>query len=483
MLNRLCDAHPNRGAVLIESAIAFARVYDYAGVQSRFARLQSLPGVPCDYWVVMAQISESLRRPQWSLRFFSNAIAAKKPSAEAFRLFALFMERANDLDQANALLERGLAIDPKNPACQLARARVLRRQKSFDAAAASLKHLGDDPSVDPKVRISAWYELANIQDAQDECAAAMSSLAIAKSLTVKLPDFRFWLDYAAATDRYFLHLLAGLNAEYFRAVNNWVPSAKVSLALLAGHLRSGTTLLEQVLDAHTGIVSTDESRVFFDRIFEEFVRQAPAPAVCEAALRIPAVQLEQWRSNYLGSTQAMLERPLSNLLLLDKNPALTPGIPIIERVFPECFHLIALRDPRDVVLSCYFLDIQLNQNSVRFMNPRETAMRYGNTMSMWRACRQFMDPGKWMEVRYESLVNDLPGQTQAIMDRLNLPVQPGQLQPQVHAREHTVMSPTYADVTQPVHSRSVGRWKRYERWLEEAMPILQPFIEAFGYEA
>ena len=68
-----------------------------------------------------------------------------------------------------------------------------------------------------------------------------------------------------------------------------------------------------------------------------------------------------------------------------------------------------------------------------------------------------------------------------MMSKLNLQVQPAQLQPDAHAMGRTVISPTYADVTQPMYSRAIGRWKRYEPWLGEAMPILQPLIEAFKY--
>ena len=50
-----------------------------------------------------------------------------------------------------------------------------------------------------------------------------------------------------------------------------------------------------------------------------------------------------------------------------------------------------------------------------------------------------------------------------------------------HARQKVVRSPTYADVTQPVYKRAVGRWRNYQKYLEPHLPKLEPFVKAFGY--
>ena len=48
--------------------------------------------------------------------------------------------------------------------------------------------------------------------------------------------------------------------------------------------------------------------------------------------------------------------------------------------------------------------------------------------------------------------------------------------------EKLVRSPTYADVTQPVYKRAVGRWRNYQKYLEPHLDKLEPFVKAFGYE-
>jgi hypothetical protein len=51
-----------------------------------------------------------------------------------------------------------------------------------------------------------------------------------------------------------------------------------------------------------------------------------------------------------------------------------------------------------------------------------------------------------------------------------------------HARQKTVRSPTYADVTQPIYKRAVGRWLNYQKHLEPHLEKLEPFVKVFGYE-
>lgn len=51
-----------------------------------------------------------------------------------------------------------------------------------------------------------------------------------------------------------------------------------------------------------------------------------------------------------------------------------------------------------------------------------------------------------------------------------------------HARQKVVRSPTYADVTQPVYKRAVGRWHHYQKYMEPHLPKLEAFAKAFGYE-
>ena len=81
-------------------------------------------------------------------------------------------------------------------------------------------------------------------------------------------------------------------------------------------------------------------------------------------------------------------------------------MPLWLKVFPELRVLIALRDPRDVVLSCYFQNIPLNATNVNFLSFERLAKHYADLMDIWLAVREW-EGFAWLEVRYEDTVAHL----------------------------------------------------------------------------
>jgi len=86
------------------------------------------------------------------------------------------------------------------------------------------------------------------------------------------------------------------------------------------------------------------------------------------------------------------------------------------------------------------------------------------------------------ELRYEKLTADFAAEVRKLAAFLQLPWHEAMLAPGEHARAKGFIStPSYAQVVEPVHSKSVGRWKHYERHFSEVLPILMPWLERWGY--
>jgi hypothetical protein len=178
----------------------------------------------------------------------------------------------------------------------------------------------------------------------------------------------------------------------------------------------------------------------------------------------------------------LLGEPIGGRMHLDKNPAYNPTIPLMLRVLPETRLVIALRDPRDVVLSCYLRYLPLNAVSVRFLDIERTADRYALDMSAWLKFRDLVDV-PWCEVRYEDTVADVAGQARRALATLGLPWHDQVLDyRQRLTATKQVTSPSYEAVAQPIYTRAIGRWRNYERLLAPAQKILEPFVREFGYD-
>ena len=176
-----------------------------------------------------------------------------------------------------------------------------------------------------------------------------------------------------------------------------------------------------------------------------------------------------------------LGKPLEEKLLIDKNPALNVLIPAVVRIFPEAKFLVALRDPRDVCLSCFMQLLPLNPVSSAYLTLEGTVTQYASVMGFWRAMLPRMrNPS--IEVRYEELVTDLPSAARRVLDFLGVSWDATVLRYDEHARAKQVRSPSYADVAKPLFKSAIGRWRNYQKFLEPFQEKLAPFIKAYGYE-
>jgi hypothetical protein len=254
------------------------------------------------------------------------------------------------------------------------------------------------------------------------------------------------------------------------------------LALLGGHPRSGTTLLEQVLDSHPDIISAEETEIFHDDAYMTLARGLPEDTamlkVLEAA---QAGALRQSRDAYFKAMELSLGKPIRGRLLIDKNPSYTFLIAAMARIFPEIKFLVALRDPRDVVLSCFMQPfVPLGNTTSSFLSLEGAVDEYAALMGMWRTLKPMLK-NPCLEVRYEDMVEDLESVARRTLDFLGVPWDTRVLRFDEHARQKTVRSPTYADVAKPVFKTAVGRWRNYGKYLEPQLAGLERFVKEFGY--
>ena len=197
--------------------------------------------------------------------------------------------------------------------------------------------------------------------------------------------------------------------------------------------------------------------------------------------RLTKEDIEAVRGAYWTGMEGALRQPIGPRVLLDKNPELVGMLPLVARVFPEMRILFALRDPRDVVISCFVQQLPLNPVSVNYLTLEDTAKKYAATMRNWMKIRGMLK-NPWIEVRYEDMVADLESQARKALDFVGLPWDDSVLQYHQRAQQKHVHSPTYEAVTKPVYTTSIGRWRNYERHLAPYLEILQPFVREFGYD-
>jgi hypothetical protein len=275
-------------------------------------------------------------------------------------------------------------------------------------------------------------------------------------------------------------LTPGIFKTWFESSKELQPT--IPLALLGGHPRSGTTLLEQVVDTHPEIISAEETEIFLNDASMPIIHGfPPETSVLDILMNAPWDAIQRSRKNYLERTELFLGQPVGKRLLIDKNPSLTHYIPHLARIFPEIKYLIALRDPRDVCMSCFMQPLLLDPGSCAWLSLEGTVEEYNVLMGGWRQIAPLL-PNPTLEVRYEDMVTDLEPVARKTLDFLGVAWDPKVLGFDEHARQKAVRSPTYSDVTKKVFKTAVGRWRNYQKYFEPHLAKLEPLAKELGYE-
>lgn len=480
LFEKAVRTHPQNLVALVDASRALGARFEIQRAEEMLDRLMKLGARQPNILHLAGQSYRMIFRPEKAIDCFQRVLTMTREIPDACLELAVLYERRHRVEEAAAVIEDCLRVEPGYVEAQFFKARLLRRMKNDSAAEALFHELAANNQAHPQVRAQAWAEIATRHDRQGEYARAMEAMLKCKTLLLQREG-----PMRKESETVLGHLRGlaeSLTADHFQRwleVGRALPPRKT--AVLTSFPRSGTTLLEQVLDSHSGLVSSDEREAFARDIFPA-MWLTPATPLPTAKLfdEIPVAKVAALRERYLSYMAAALNEPIGDRVHLDKNPTLTLVLPGLLRLFPETRILIALRDPRDVVISCFMQYLPLNANSVCFLTLERAAQRYANDMAAWRKFRGII-ASPWLEVRYEGTVANLEREARRALEFLGLPWEATVLNYRDRLKEKAVGSPTYEAVSQPLYTRAIGRWKNYEEFLAPCLPILQPSIEAFGY--
>ena len=426
---------------------------------------------------------QALRQLDEARICYERAVAVAPDSVDARINLAVWFEKERRLDDAWECVEACLAKHPRDDQGRYFRALLLHRKKRNTEAETALRDLIKDGPQYPYVKYASRHLLGVVLDELGHYAEAMRWLIESKAQIRQLTDMALLERGFDKGDRKRRDLLASLTPEIIRSWRReMLPSElRYQIAFLGGHPRSGTTLLEQILDAHPDVLAFDEP-VAFDH---EVMRNIPLPPssgdVQQRALTaVQPARCQELRQRYVKSLLREVSGVPEARVLLDKNPSPTMVLPTWLRVFPDLKVIIALRDPRDVVVSCFFLNIMLNETNANFLSLERTVKHYADLMDVWLRMKD-LGGFDWIESRYEDVIENLETEGHKVTEFLGLSWHPDQSRYQETTREKFLFAPTYHDVTQPVYRRAMGRWEHYAEALEPVLGRLAPYCRQFGY--
>lgn len=439
---------------------------------------ETLEGLSLEITVSIALLLVTSGAARLAQRAVQRLMANPPTIGRAAVGFAFLLERLHRLDEARSVMQRLELEDPRPNADgeRLAMWAVLADRAGRYEDAHNLLSSALATQQEFGHRYNLLYPLAKACDALGRYAEAYAVAAEAHRSQLEFLE--------RATGR-----ASEVQSQLFALTANGCEPGDISLwksagttmegspIFIVGFPRSGTTLLEQMLDAHPLLQSMDE---------QPFLLQAVA-RVTNQGIGYPTelgklsdTDLNDMRVHYWDAVRSRVPLP-ADRRLVDKNPLNMVLLPIIYRLFPNAPIVLAVRHPCDTVLSCF---LQHFRSDLALLGRDLTALArsYSRAFSFWYAHCALLKPDTH-ELRYERLIADFAIEVEKLCAFLRLPWHEAMLTPGEHARAKGFIStPSYAQIVEPVSNRSVGRWKHYEQhFSSEALALLTPWIERWGY--
>ena len=414
----------------------------------------------------------ALRQAAEAVDAFLEALRLKPDHVAALGHLAHTYEVLNRGEEARETADRALALDPTSDRAALSLVHLDVRDPDSDLASIKERlELIVAQTASDTSRITALNDLARVRDRMGDHATAFDTFITCQDLAARQPraqqiDRQAFPDLIARS-RWFVDQPLGL----------W-PSAVAGSSegplFVVGFPRSGTTLIERVLAAHPMLLTSDE-RPWLSGVIKRI-----GPGYPEAVANLSVEEVSKLRRSYIEQARADLSARDTEVSFVDKDPFNFIHLGLAHRLFPDSKVVFVLRDPRDVVLSCFMQWFRPNESTVHFFDLDSTARLYIDAMSLWRDLKPVIDLPV-LEVRYEDFVDDFPNHARELIDFVGVDWDDSILNFAQSATGSYIATPSRRDVARNIYFQSVGRWRHYHQQMDPVLGMLAPFVDELGY--
>ncbi|MGH6877205.1 MAG: sulfotransferase [Rhizomicrobium sp.] len=373
--------------------------------------------------------------------------------------------------------DRALAQDASQPTAQIALSMAYANAGATGAAEERVREIlrirrfGDDPRASDVLR-----ELGDKFDHAGNVALAFTVYTEVNRRRREIHSRRF------AKIRLSRHVARLTN--YFENAVPWTMSSipapekdgPIGHAFVLGFARSGTTLLETVLASNAQVVALDEKDCFPG----EATQLLEGAAGLESLSTLGEDDLARMRRAYWEKVREH-GRSVAGKLFVDKWPFNSRRLPLIARLFPAARVLFMVRDPRDIVLSCFRRSFTVNTDTFEFLDLEDCACFYAAVMELAESSGRCL-PLHLHRLRYEDMIAEFDATLRVVCDFIGIRWDE-RMRDFGGAADGTldINAQSGIQVRKGLYAGASGQWRRYREQLAPILPILQPWIERFEY--
>lgn len=397
----------------------------------------------------IASAFAALRNDEAAEAHHRQAIALSRLEAEV--PYAGWLLNQGRFEEAGAIY-RDMLSDPRSAGAGyygLTQSRKVSEQD--EEMVRRMEELRDDPGLGTQNELHLRYALGKVNEGRGRFADAMADYDAANAIAYQIHNADADPNEFECSEEN--RLIAGL---YDRIIDDRAEGRRTEVPIfIIGMIRSGTTLLDQILSSHRSVKSAGELQFWT----EETVRLAFDPA---AAAQPSLGALADEYLSYIELLAGKADR------LTDKMPLNFAYAGVIHQALPDARFLHIRRHPVDTCLSIY--------TTYYGPGPR-FAYRKANIVAYYREYQRMMAhwrerlPGdRLFELDYEELISVPHKVIPEVVAFCGLPWDEACLHHDKN--ESAINTPSRWQARQPIYKTSVERWRKFEPWLGEFASLL-----------
>ena len=389
-------------------------------------------------------------------------------------LFSLF-DRSNQLDEYKNLLSKIKNLIKNKSLVNFYLAFYEYRKKNYQAAIEILKDLDLEEKYFHQI-VTKHGVLAKSYDKIEKYDQAYHHFKMNNNLVNKY--------YGKGIEEKNFIKYINKRIEFFRNfnANKWSSHSGDSQftdpIFLIGFPRSGTTLLDTILRTNKSVEVIEEKPILKNFLIN--VEKKTNNDLSQLA-NLDQEFIKRMQNFYFNERKKY-QKNKNSKVVIDKMPLNIIHIGEILRFFPGAKFIFALRNPYDCVLSCFMQQFELNPAMKNFLSIDSSAILYDLVMQLWRMYKKIFTINCHF-IKYENTVLNFEKTTKNIYKYLDLDwseetkdfykTGKGRLD---------ISTPSYDQVTNPLYSKSVNRWKNYEKEFEGVRDLLDIWVNEFDYK-
>lgn len=404
--------------------------------------------VPKDAEVIsnLGAVLSEIGQAEDAIDYAQKAVELDPKNMDYLSSLAVYLNAAGQVEKARACLRKLIAHNPTHGDAFLSLA-GMEKATPESALIAEVEAALKSGQAEPRDQVRLGFALAKLQEDLGEYEPAFKTLKVANGLNYGLLD-----NSDMDQDTAFESLKQAYTPKKVAAMAGRGNSSNVPI-FVVGLMRSGTSLVEQILASHSQVHGGGE-RMFAPDLVKELGIGTSLPN---------AAQIAQFGTRYVEQLQSLAPEMAH---VSDKMPANFFYIGLIKLALPNAKIINLVRDPRDNGFSIYknFFDTEAHRYAYDLQDLARFANQYKSLMSHWHD----LFAGQIYDCVYEDLIADQETGSRNLLEYCGLPWEPKVLE--FHKTQRAVRTASVNQVRRKIYQTSVRSW-------EPVAKGLSPFLD------